>query len=287
MKKLIPLFVAGLFWLGGTNVFANSTIESVESTDISIEFNSHPMYLDSNVIKVQMSDSENTYMFVPIGEMLERALLGFQWNDETNSLEITHTALNAFQIGRELNPILELIDVNRINLDEWLSFSGLSFALNRADIMMNGMGGDGFTVSLWVPNHNVRPPDMDIDYWFENYYEQPAPLFSSLTGCNAEKIRSVEIFVEESEFRGAHYELMFNIQDILSSGVFSAEEIESISDAIERYRNTGSDLTEEENMQERFKWLLREIASEFVFTNMSDAHLEELLEVAKLQMQDI
>lgn len=265
MKKLIPAFLAGVFALTGVEVLANNVVKTAEFTDTEVVRNAD-WSLGLDVVRVQVEGSDDTYKFVPISDLLRSFGHDVTWDSETNTLKIVEASLHRYTEQRELHPIIEPIDMDNINPDEWVDI----WLFNS----IGGMWSDGIVVG--AENPLVIPEDIDTDYWFENYfpYLEDRNIFTSVIGCNAQEIRSIWY---TSEFGFANNK--FNLQDLIDSGIFSDEEIERALEMLQSERD-GYDpwvLTEEEIAEMNLEAVL--------FLDLfSNEQLEQLLELAKLQM---
>jgi|GEM_PF-2407760 len=279
MKKLIPMFLAAAFAfsgaLGSTTVLANN-IESMETTNTQIAIHDWPLEIDGNIINIILENSDNIYRFIPINGILENFGLDFNLSD--GKLEITDFTLSNYQALRELNPIIEAIDMENINLDEWVSSNVLSTVLGGA-----GTSFDMVTISL--QSQPEIPEGMDRRYWFENHFSEPIPLLSSVIGCNAEEFRSI-LFndISDDNWHRMH-DFLFNIEDVLESGMLSDAQVERlfIEKEREEARRSGqaTQVTEaelEEWQELRFSNMVSDIP------NLSTEQLKELIEILENQI---
>ena len=268
MKKLIQLFLAGVFSLTGVNVFANNYIKTAELSDIQVTFDGQNLELSHNVIKVQVYD--NTYKFIPVRDLLQRFGHTSYWNHEANTLEITHSLLDHYLDMRILHPIVYPINMDNINPNEWIGFSGMSALLS--DVTVN-MGSNSFVADISYFPITIVPDDVDFNYWIEDNSPTVTTLFSSIIGCNAEEIRSIIVT------HGVFTDTKFNAQDIIDSGVLSDEQVEALPLAIEREQRirAGLGLTKEEIAVSEFKGIVGSIESD----RFSTEQLRKLSELIK------
>ena len=271
MKKLIPLFLTGIFTLSGVNVFANSSIEAVTATDTQVTLRSHPLELNESVLNVQVG--ENTYKFVSVADIFQSFGISFYWNNETSTLAITENILSIYQEMRELYPIVERIDIDNINPEEWIS-DHILFTLGPD----TNWGSNGFMLEAQEVIITNRE-ELSLRDWHD-YDPEINIIFTSITGCNAEKIRSI-VVTEELEYWSAQ-RFKLNIQDLLDSGLVSAEQIE---EELRREQIFGGfdTFTEEELAQMELETLLRSVEHGI----FSAEQMEQLLELAKIQISDI
>lgn len=277
MKRLIPAFLSGVFaltGLTGLEVLANNVVKTTEFSNTEVVHNdSWSVGLD--VISVQIEGSEDTYKFIPIMDLLIHFGHKAEWNAETNTLEITESLLHYYMQGRELHPIIEPIDMDNINSDEWVDiwmFSSFSTQDTQFIVWRN-------EIIVSVDQSPEIPEDVDLDYWFEsNYKEGYKTVITSVIGCDAQKVRSIR-YVSENGFN----DIKFNLQDLIDSGIFPEGHIEEV---LERMQSTRRDYssdwmpTEEEIANINLEMILFNATSEF----FSGDKLEQLAELARDQM---
>jgi len=277
MKKLIPMLLTTAFAfagvLGSTTVLANN-IESMEFSNTQIYDSwSFGLELNRNIINITLENSNEIYRFIPINDALES--VGVNFNLSGNTLEITNSTLLHYQGLRELNPIIEPIDMENINIDEWVSSNVLSGALDWPTTDF-----DMVTISLrsMVP----IPEGMDRIYWFENYFDETI-ILSSVLGCNAEEFRSIAF----SHTYGTDF--MFNLEDVLESGMLSDAQVEKLFLEKEREEAIRNGImlepteVEMEQMREQMQqWFFYYLADSI--HRLSADKLGELIEVLENQL---
>jgi len=278
MKKLIPMLLTTAFAFAGvlgsttTTVLANN-IASMESVNTQILLpGSWPLEINRNMMNVTLENSDEIYRFIPINEALE-SLNITDFNFDGNTLEITNNMLSNYQELRELTPIIEPIDMENINIDEWVSSNVLLTASG-----WNSMSFDMITISLRYQTRDQIPQGMDWNYWFENYFEETTML-SSVLGCNAEEFRSIAY---SQPFR---MDFMFNLEDILESGMLSDTQVERLfleKEREEAIRNGIMLEPTEASMEEWRQSMVFQISSHI--PSLSANQLGELIEVLENQL---
>ena len=271
MKKLIPAFLAGVFTLTGVEALASNIIERVEFSDTKMVLNNWPLELDRNILSVQIRGSEDIYKFISIKDLVANFGHGDDWNAQTNTLELIEGSLYHYRQQRELHPIIEPIDMDNINSDEWINLWW-----SQGNTMMHS-GHDGV---VGIIEERVHPPlDMEIDYWFENYFNPEDFIrVRSTIGCNAQEIRSI-FYINPNGFT----DVKFNIQDIEDSGIFSDEETDELLGRIEREID---DIVNEWDEAAFAISMLQHIILSTNQYSFLDERLERLAEVARLQMSN-
>ena len=287
MKKLIPAFLAGAIALTGVEVLANNVIESAEFGNTKIEFNEWPLELDRNIINVQLGNSADTHRFISLKSLLTAFGHGIDWNAQTNTLEIINFAVHHYRELRELHPIIEPIDMDSINPDEW--FNWWQISSNNKSLSIHS----GVLVSLMEnaprPDNEHLMSSDDWEYWFENHFDRyfDRTIFTSVIGCNVQEIRTI-MYESHSGFS----EIQINLQDIKDSGIFSDEEIEQLLENIHAESSRDSwepeILTEEEIRRRSLDNLLLNISDPSLFGHNihSNEQLEQLAEIVRLEMSN-
>ena len=278
MKKLIPLFLAGAFVLTGVEALANNVIENAEFANTQLEFNDWSLELDRNILSVQLRGSEDVRKFVPLEDLLTSQGHRVEWDSRTNTLEITTSTLNHYQQQRELHPIVEPIDMDNIDSDEWFNWWLLSN--NNFSLSHGGVLASMVEHQPWPDDFHLMDSD-EMDYWFENHFDHyfDGTIFESVIGCNAEKIRVIN-YMNPYGFS----EIKFNLQDVIDSGIFSDEEIEEL---LENIRTESQPWSEERMAQHQLEDILSQVSREPHFINiLSDEQLEQLAEMARAQMSN-
>ena len=250
MKKLIPVFLTGfLTLLAGTaevDVFANNIAEQVEINNVGVIFNGWESGFDVDLLNFETATSESSNSFLPVRSVLE--FLGYHvtWNAEANNIELIDRESFNYKIFREAYQIIDPIDVDNINPDEWIShheiFERINANLRFQDVSLQFNIVSGV---LAVSNINTifrddtdeeneldlaisgaaistghRSMGLDEDISFSN----TGRTFTSVIGCNTGSIRTIYIESDTNWFG----ELKFNLQDLVNSGIFYDEELENL-----------------------------------------------------------
>ena len=252
MKKLLAGFLAGAFLLSSVNVLANDSIENAELNSVRVILNGYQIKLNEALLDIQNVNSQNKVNFMPFRELLEYLGYHIEFNSETNNIEISEQWYFDMLTRNEAIQIIEPIDVDNINYDEWIAstFLYLLGGSREFDGTMFGHLGSG----------------SDTEYTFNHAYDHNAR-FTSIIGCNTSDIRG---------FRVDPWTLFLNIQDLLESGIFSDEELAEIKDLIELERTYG---TFEGYLAARNFDNIQQLIISGEFTNEELAYIAELFKL--------
>jgi len=237
MKKLIPMFLSGIFMLAGQNVFASTTIENAEFSNVNIYVREPENPFDifdiitedrkiitrkiessTNLVKVHVSDNEAIH-FIDIAEV-PRFLkelniqflnheLNINFDANTNTIEIlTDEFLDSERRWQETQ-IIEPIDMDNINPDEWIDFWLISAMHSEQNVMsFSWFSSEIISVQVETETGDFKS------------------LIDSVIGCNTEDIRVISDY---------DYRHSINIQDLKDNDIFSDDELSRLLQIKEIY----------------------------------------------------
>jgi|GEM_PF-2534366 len=247
MKKLVGVILIIPTLLVTLIVPANTTIEKAGFNEVSVYFRewdsdthrhsllhtdkdeiiTRRIELDKSLLSVQLSNSDEPTHFIYYKELPNLlsqinfwdSIISY-WDSETDTIQILSE--NFLKFEQQLNEIqvIEPIDINNVNLDEWINISFFStlnngyeytFSVTRNNNEYTGRVNSG-DASIIIQRHTVDLIEV-IDSLGSTI--ESSDIVSSIVNCNTANIRVIEV--------NHSYEV--NIQDLKNNNIFSDEEI--------------------------------------------------------------
>ena len=185
------------------------------------------LQLNRNLLGVQMAGSDDIVYFVSHTEVAEILLaldrwgesFEVNWNEEDNVIEI----LNSWFIGASISIIEDPIDMETINFNEWININFVLVASEYLEEQSYRISAHGIHETITFERFNLET--------FES-----EELFTSVMGCNISKVRVISPIVLDHDAEIAiPFHIGVNIEDLKNSNTFTEDEISIMLELRERY----------------------------------------------------